>query len=120
MISVIHTEHATISTISNLWFAHYPDEWRRMLAVANALDVPLLALIYQRLRELRDAAARDAFTRQADFGVVTWEWRQQIVQERAVKQEALLMPLMSPKSLESLGTKTDPRPLPESGRRAEP
>lgn len=75
MITVIHREHARISAISNLWFARHPEAWRRLLAVANTLDVPLLALIYQRLRELQDAAAREAFTRQEDFTVVTWEWR---------------------------------------------
>lgn len=83
MISVIHTEHARISAISNLWHARYPAEWRRMLAVANLLDVPLLALIYQRLRELQDGVAREAFERQEDFGVVAWKWRQRIVGERS-------------------------------------
>lgn len=83
MISVIHADHARISAISNLWHARYPAQWRRMLAVANLLDVPLLALIYGRLRELQDGVARDAFTRREDFGVVAWEWRERVVRERS-------------------------------------
>jgi hypothetical protein len=82
MISVIHMDHARISAISNFWHARYPAQWRRMLAVANLLDVPLLSLIYARLRELQDGAAREAFTRQEDFSVITWEWREAIVSER--------------------------------------
>ncbi len=82
MINVIHTEHATIAAISNRWFARYPAQWRRMLAIANLLDVPLLALVYARLRDLRDATARDAFERQEDFGVVAWEWREAVAAAR--------------------------------------
>ena len=86
MISVIHMEHAKLSAISNIWHARYPAQWRRMLAIANLLDVPLLALVYQRLRELQDATAREAFERQEDAGVVAWEWRQAIVDARGCKQ----------------------------------
>lgn len=76
---VIHMDHEKLTTISKLWCKRYPARWARLQAVANLLDVPLFSLIYQRLRELQDAAAREAFERKEDFTVVTWEWRELVV-----------------------------------------
>lgn len=79
---VIHMDHEKLTTISKLWCKRYPARWARLQAVANLLDVPLFSLIYQRLRELQDAAAREAFERKEDFTVVTWEWREVVVKGR--------------------------------------
>jgi hypothetical protein len=80
-VTAAHDEHATVVAIANRLFERDEVAWRVMLARAHRLDITLLALIYHRLRDVRDAVAREAFTAQEDFGVVAWERRQAIRRE---------------------------------------
>ncbi len=69
----LHTEHAAVVTIANRLFEVDEVAWRVMLARAHRLDVTLLALIYHRLREVRDDVARQAFSEQRSIAEVARE-----------------------------------------------
>jgi predicted solute-binding protein len=64
-----------VVAIANRLYEVSPRAWLDLLAVARAEEVTLLALVYSRLREVRDAAARVAFERQTTIAEVAREWR---------------------------------------------
>lgn len=76
----LHAEHAAVVAISNRLFEVDEVAWRVMLARAHRLDITLLALIYHRLREVRDDVARQAFSEQRTIADVA---RERLATDRA-------------------------------------
>ncbi len=72
-MTIAHAEHAVVVDISEAWFERDSDLWYVGLELAKALDRTLLACVYQRLREVRDDVAREAFTRRVPIGQVARE-----------------------------------------------
>jgi hypothetical protein len=79
VITEAHAEHALVVAISNAWFERDPQLWYVGLELSKALDRTLLACIYQRLREVRDDVARQAFTEQRSIAEVARERLQNIL-----------------------------------------
>jgi len=69
----LHVEHAIVCAVSNAWFERDEPLWRAGLVVAAQMDRTLVACIYERLRELRDDVAREAFERRVSIGEVARE-----------------------------------------------
>ena len=69
----LHDEHAAVVAIANAWFTRDRELWYAGLELAKCLDRTLLACVYQRLREVRDDVAREAFTRQTPVAEVARE-----------------------------------------------
>jgi hypothetical protein len=72
----VHLKHAGVIWIADTLWNDGQAAWRELLRVSRLSDCTILALVYSRLRELRDDIAREAFTRQVPFGQVVAERRQ--------------------------------------------
>lgn len=70
----VHGEYEAVIAIANKLWDRSPRAWSELLIVARRENVTLLALVYRRLRDVRDAAARVAFERQTTIAEVAREW----------------------------------------------
>lgn len=72
----VHIAHADVVEISNRLYQRHNRAWIVLLNRAQREGITLLALLYTRIRALRDAGARKAFETKQPECVVYWHQRE--------------------------------------------